>query len=446
MADAVVIGAGPNGLVAANILADAGWDVVVLEAEPEPGGAVRTAELTRAGLRPRPLQRLLSARGRARRTSRRSSSRGTGCAGGARRRVVAHPARDGTCARCSRATSRRRARRSTPSRPATATPGASSTALLGRGRRRASCEALLDAVPAGARRRRGWSRALRTARGCSTSRASGCCRCAASARSEFRGDGAARLLAGNALHADLDPDAAGGAALRLVLCGLGQERRLAGARGRRRRASPARSCARLRAAGGARRAAATRVERIARPRRPGGRRAQRRRARGRRAPGRARRRRRAAAVPRRSSSASTCRRACARRPASASSTTTAPSRSTGRSTGRSPGRAEDAAPRRHACTSAEGIDALDACSAASSRAGRCPRDPFLLVGQYAHFDPTREPAGTRPRGPTRTCRSRCAATPAATGSRAAGTTPRRSASPTAWRSGSSALAPGFRDR
>jgi phytoene dehydrogenase-like protein len=42
--DAVVIGAGHNGLVAANVLADAGWEVLVLEAEPEPGGAVRTAE------------------------------------------------------------------------------------------------------------------------------------------------------------------------------------------------------------------------------------------------------------------------------------------------------------------------------------------------------------------------------------------------------------------
>ena len=36
MADAVVIGAGPNGLVAANVVADAGWDVVVLEAQSEP--------------------------------------------------------------------------------------------------------------------------------------------------------------------------------------------------------------------------------------------------------------------------------------------------------------------------------------------------------------------------------------------------------------------------
>lgn len=49
MPDAVVIGAGPNGLVAANLLADRGWDVVVLEAQPEPGGAVKSAELIEPG-------------------------------------------------------------------------------------------------------------------------------------------------------------------------------------------------------------------------------------------------------------------------------------------------------------------------------------------------------------------------------------------------------------
>ncbi len=42
--DAVVIGAGPNGLVAANHLVDAGWSVLLLEAQPEVGGAVRSAE------------------------------------------------------------------------------------------------------------------------------------------------------------------------------------------------------------------------------------------------------------------------------------------------------------------------------------------------------------------------------------------------------------------
>ena len=37
-----MIGAGPNGLVAANLLADAGWSVLVLEEQPAPGGAVRS--------------------------------------------------------------------------------------------------------------------------------------------------------------------------------------------------------------------------------------------------------------------------------------------------------------------------------------------------------------------------------------------------------------------
>ena len=41
--DAVVVGAGPNGLAAANHLVDAGWSVLVLEAQPEVGGAVRSA-------------------------------------------------------------------------------------------------------------------------------------------------------------------------------------------------------------------------------------------------------------------------------------------------------------------------------------------------------------------------------------------------------------------
>lgn len=49
MADAVVIGAGPNGLVAANVLADAGWEVLVLEAQDSPGGAVRSGELVEPG-------------------------------------------------------------------------------------------------------------------------------------------------------------------------------------------------------------------------------------------------------------------------------------------------------------------------------------------------------------------------------------------------------------
>src|ERR687893_3015149 len=98
MPDAVVIGAGPNGLVAANLLADAGWDVLVLEAEWEPGGAVRSGELTGLpGFRHdlfssfyplamgSPAMRALDLEAHGLRWRRGPL-------------VVAHPARDGTCA------------------------------------------------------------------------------------------------------------------------------------------------------------------------------------------------------------------------------------------------------------------------------------------------------------------------------------------------------------
>jgi phytoene dehydrogenase-like protein len=49
MADVVVIGSGPNGLVAANLLADQGWSVVVCEANERPGGAVKSSELIEPG-------------------------------------------------------------------------------------------------------------------------------------------------------------------------------------------------------------------------------------------------------------------------------------------------------------------------------------------------------------------------------------------------------------
>ncbi|MBK8258234.1 MAG: NAD(P)/FAD-dependent oxidoreductase [Polyangiaceae bacterium] len=49
MLDAIVIGSGPNGLVAANYLARAGWKVLVVETNSEPGGAVGSREFTLPG-------------------------------------------------------------------------------------------------------------------------------------------------------------------------------------------------------------------------------------------------------------------------------------------------------------------------------------------------------------------------------------------------------------
>src|SRR5262245_42557818 len=50
-ADAIIIGAGHSGLVAALTLARAGWRVLVIERNAEIGGAVRTAEVTLPGFK-----------------------------------------------------------------------------------------------------------------------------------------------------------------------------------------------------------------------------------------------------------------------------------------------------------------------------------------------------------------------------------------------------------
>ncbi|MDQ1393031.1 MAG: hypothetical protein QOF30_2008, partial [Acidimicrobiaceae bacterium] len=47
--DAVIVGSGPNALVAGALLGRAGWRVLVLERSDTAGGAVHSAELTVPG-------------------------------------------------------------------------------------------------------------------------------------------------------------------------------------------------------------------------------------------------------------------------------------------------------------------------------------------------------------------------------------------------------------
>jgi phytoene dehydrogenase-like protein len=242
MADAVVIGAGPNGLVAANVLADAGWSVVVVEAADEPGGAVRSGALVEPGFT----------------TDRFSAFYPLAAASPAIRALelerwglewrhgplaLAHPARDGSCVVLSRdleetaasldafaagdgdawrALMRTWARVRDPVLRAMVTPfppvlaGAELTAQLGpRGLLGLARLALLPV-------RR-------------------------FADEHFRGAGAARLLAGNALHADLTPETALGGFYGFLLSALGQDVGypcVAGGSGRLTRALVARAEAR----------------------------------------------------------------------------------------------------------------------------------------------------------------------------------------------------------
>ena len=215
-----MIGAGPNGLAAANVLASAGWDVVLLEAQSEPGGAARSGELTgEAGFTHDYFSAFypLSAASPAFREFDLESH-------GLRWRraplVVAHPVRDG-------------------SSPVLSMDLEETCASLdafapgdGDGWRRLYglwekvgddlVEALLGrlfppvgpAVSMAASLRRDLVRFVRFS--LLSVRRLG--------EEEFRGDGGPRLLAGNALHADLTPDSVAGGLYGWLLCCIGQQR------------------------------------------------------------------------------------------------------------------------------------------------------------------------------------------------------------------------------
>jgi phytoene dehydrogenase-like protein len=217
-ADAVVIGAGPNGLIAANHLADAGWSVVVCEEQPEPGGAVRSGEVTEPGfvhdlysafypltlasrhIAPLELERYgvnwLSARG-----------------------VVAHPHPDGRCALLSMDLEETCA-----SLDAFAPGDGDAWRRLFDLWRRAGPHlvgSLLTPLPP-IRPAAGMLSALGP-RGLADFARFSLLPARRLAEESFKGEGGGWLIAGNALHADLTPESSGGGMFGWVLCGLGQQ-------------------------------------------------------------------------------------------------------------------------------------------------------------------------------------------------------------------------------
>jgi phytoene dehydrogenase-like protein len=217
MADAVVIGAGPNGLVAANVLADAGWDVVVVEANAEPGGAVRSEELVEPGFTSDVFSAFYPLAAASPAIRRLELERW-----GLRWRhgplVLAHPAADGTCPVLSRDLDETAA---SLDRYAAGDGDAWRRlhALWARVRGPA-LQALVTPFPplvAGLRLAvRLRSDGMRTAR-------TALLPVRRLALERFRSPEAARLLAGNGLHADLLPESSGGSLFALVLLGIGQD-------------------------------------------------------------------------------------------------------------------------------------------------------------------------------------------------------------------------------
>lgn len=218
MVDAVVIGAGQNGLVAANVLADAGWDVLVLEEQTEPGGSVRSAN----GPAPGFVTDLCSAfypLTAASRAYRALDLENEGLRWTHAPKVLAHPLLDGRAAVLSRDLNTTVAGIESLG----VGDGAAWERLYGNWERLSPM--LLDAlfvpfppVRAGARLSAalGLPGLLKFAR-------FGLLPARRLAEEEFTGPGGSLLLAGCALHADLMPESAGSAMFGWLLSMLGQQ-------------------------------------------------------------------------------------------------------------------------------------------------------------------------------------------------------------------------------
>jgi phytoene dehydrogenase-like protein len=204
MLDAVVIGAGPNGLTAAATLARHGWSVLVLEAKGRPGGALYSEELTQTGYlhdvgaaffpfaEHSPAFRSLDLDG-------------TGLAWRTARFESCHPAPDGSCAAIAR-DPELSARAFGADGPAWRRLAAWGAAMGGR-----LADALLAPLPAlrPALRLGPLHLARLGLAGLSTS--------AGFARRHFRTEAGRRVIPALALHVDLGPDDFAGTGLGLVL-------------------------------------------------------------------------------------------------------------------------------------------------------------------------------------------------------------------------------------
>lgn len=207
MLDAIVIGSGPNGLVAATYLARAGLSVQVLEANTEPGGAVRSRELTLPGF-VHDLGAAFFPFAKASPALRGLDLEGAGLEWRLAELESAHPALDGTCASLTRdldALDRCFAGDGPKWRKVARWAAEVRDDLLG--------VLLAPPIPIGASWRFGVPNLARLAEvGLSSGRGF--------SERRFRSEAARRVLPGLALHTDVGPDDDFGAAVGFMLAAL----------------------------------------------------------------------------------------------------------------------------------------------------------------------------------------------------------------------------------